>query len=82
MRILVILYAMALSSISVFAQNSDNSCGVYISQPSFYGQFILEFIVVENGRIVSNPSFRIKYNKKKLKKIADKKFVLGILTQV
>jgi len=75
MKKIILLYVMCLSNIGVFAQNDkDNVREVYISQPSSYGEFVLEFVVVENGQTVYNPSFRIKYNKKGIKKIVDKNF--------
>ena len=75
MKTIILLCAMFLSSINIFAQNSkDSSREIYISQPTSYGEFVLQFVVVENGLTISHPSFRIKYNKKGLKKIADKGF--------
>ena len=76
MRKIILLFMMYLSSIGIFAQNGlDNEHKVYISKPTYYGQFILEFAVIEGERIIYNPSFHIKFNKKRLKKIVDTGFV-------
>jgi hypothetical protein len=73
MKKIILLCTIYLAGPGIFAQNTrDGERDIYISQLSYYGEFILDFVVIENGRIISNPSFRIKYNKKKLKKIADK----------
>ena len=72
----IIFCAMFLSGISIFAQNSNdnNSREVYVSQPTSYGEFVLHFVVIENERTIFHPSFRIKYNKKGLKRIVYKNF--------
>ena len=76
MKTIILLCAMFLSNISVFAQNNQhNERKAYIHKTTFYGEFILSFIIVENDRIVDHPSFRIKYNKKGLEKIVKKNFV-------
>ena len=72
MKRIILLCAMFLVCPSIFAQNDkDNKREIYIEEPSFYGEFRLVFVIVENGRIVDSPNFRIKYNKKGLKKIVN-----------
>ena len=70
MKKVILLCAMFLVCPIIFAQNDkNNEREVYISEPSYYGQFHLVFYIIENGRIVEIPGFWIKYNKKGLKKI-------------
>jgi len=83
MKRIILLYIICLSSISIFAQNgNDNERNIYIRKTTFYGDFILEFIVTENGRTIYNPSFKIEYNSKRLKKIVKTGFLPCINCEV
>ena len=66
---------MVLNCINIFAQsNRQNERKIYVGKPRSYGQFVLIFVIVENGQIADSPNFLIKYNKNGLKKIVNANF--------
>ena len=67
---IVLLFVMLLCNIMVFSVGNENKeRQIFIEKPTYYGHFILIFVIVENDKIVDSHSFWMKYNKKGLKKI-------------